>query len=370
MTKSRKRRPAFSQASGRPSIVSAEAEAAIEAEAEAESGHEHEPLETHDTGLSTDNAEIGAEPPAQTQPRIDDAVEQESDFHSGTGVAAAPSEAEVATERKGIRGLSAASYLHQAPSAGAEFTRPPERRPGRAGRRWAVALSALIAVAVGVGAGIWFLAPTDSIVPAAPEAMRIAVPPPSQVAAPPGSASVAEAKRIERGRASGVLALAEQLRREVEAGAPIGQTLDSIGATGALPPPVTQAIAELRPLSQGVPTLGDLSRSFQALADQAAVQSVLNQPWPTRFMAKLTALIGGGPYNPLAATVANLRSKVDGGRANEVAAWVSESPWAKIGSDWIGQERARESAVTAAQIVTEHAQQRYDAAVAAAGGNS
>jgi hypothetical protein len=228
----------------------------------------------------------------------------------------------------------------------------------------------LIAVAAAVVAGFWLLAPPDSIVSAVPEAVRVAAPQPNQAATPPGSASIDEAKRIERGRASGVLALAEQLRREVESGAPIGLTCESIAATGALPPTVAQAIAELRPLSGGVPTLSGLSQSFQALADKAAAQSALNEPWLTRVMAKLTVLIGGGPYNPLSATVARLRSEVEGGRANEVATWVSESPWSAIGSDWIGQARARASAVNAAQIITEHAQQSYDAAVAAAGGGS
>jgi hypothetical protein len=280
---------------------------------------------------------------------------------------------------------SAAPYLHQSASSDAGFTRPPAKQPVR-GKRWVgVVLGAVVALAAAAAAGFWFLGPlSDTTTPAAPEAASLAAPLPSNVVAPPSAppsvasiatpssgpsaASIAEAKRAERTRASGLLALAEQLRKGVEAGTPVGQTIDAIAATGTLPAPVAQAIAQLRSLSQGVATLGDLSRSFQALADQAEAQSMLAEPWLTRAFAKLTATFGGGPYNPLQATVARLRSMIEDGRTSEVADWLSRSPWATIGSDWIEQARARASALTAAQTITENAQQAYEAAAAAAEG--
>ncbi len=397
MTRTRKRRPVFGQVGGRPATVSqggvpapySEAPSGIEAaenDSEADSSHDSEPsaLEIPDNGGPHPGSEGEAEHiqpiAAERTPgaaAADDEIEAEGDLN-----VAAP-QSESLGKRAGTQ--SAAPYLHQPASSNAGFTQPPAGQPVRGKRRVGVVLGAVVALAAAAAAGFWFLGPlSDTTTPAAPEAASLAVPLPSSVVAPtgappsvapvaaptpgPSAASIAEAKRAERTRASGLLALAEQLRRGVESGAPVGQTIDAIAATGALPAPVDQAIAQLRPLSQGVATLGALSQSFQVLADQAEAQSALAEPWLTRAFAKLTATFGGGPFNPLQGTVARLRSTIEDGRTSEVADWLSQSQWAAFGTDWIGQARARASALTAAQTITEHAQQAYSAAAAAAEG--
>ena len=126
-----------------------------------------------------------------------------------------------------------------------------------------------------------------------------------------------------RVRATGLVVTAGQLRRDIEAGAPLNDDLVAIGSSGALPAPVQQALDQLSQVERGVPTSRDLAVGFETLdADIASHRG--GQESSSWF--SLGGLFGGGGQHEL---LDHVRALAAEGRFSEVADMLERSSWAE-----------------------------------------
>jgi hypothetical protein len=165
-----------------------------------------------------------------------------------------------------------------------------------------------------------------------------------------------------RTRATSVLALAVGLRRNVDAGMPIGAECVALKATGVFPGPVDHALQELTRLSAGVPTMRDLGEAFDVLQARLALRS--SGTPSSRSLMRLESLFGLGAQSQDDVLLEHLRALATEGRFSEAAKVLEASDAAYLGTDWIAMVRARATAVIATQIVLTHALQSMDAAYA------
>ena len=164
-----------------------------------------------------------------------------------------------------------------------------------------------------------------------------------------------------RVRAAGLLTLTLRLRRDIDAGLPIGADVAALAETGPYPPRADRALAALKPLADGVPTMRDLADEFDGVTARLRARSD-DTSWSARSWSRITALFGGGSGGPF---VQHLHSLAIDGRFSEVAEELSASPDADLAADWIARVHARADAVVAAQILLDQALSAHQAAYAA-----
>ena len=158
-----------------------------------------------------------------------------------------------------------------------------------------------------------------------------------------------------RVRATGLLAVAGQLRRDIDAGAPLRDDLTALPAARSLPAAVQRAVDELSRSERGVPTLRDLGLGYEALDEAIADRTAGVLSW-----FGLSGWIGVGA-NGQRDTLDRARALAVEGRFTEAADVLERSEWANLAQRWIAQVRLRAAAVTAGQTVMAHAQAVYEA---------
>ena len=161
-------------------------------------------------------------------------------------------------------------------------------------------------------------------------------------------------------RATGLVASAGQLRRDIDAGAPLREDLLTTASSGPLPAPVQRALEQLSRSERGVPTLRDLGVSFDALEADILAHGGGQGSW-----LSLSGWIGGP--NPQRETLDRLRALAAEGRFSEVADMLERSDWADLAQHWVAQVRLRSATVMAGQTVMAHALEAYEASQAAPG---
>jgi hypothetical protein len=158
----------------------------------------------------------------------------------------------------------------------------------------------------------------------------------------------------ERVRATGLVVVAGQLRRDIDAGAPLRDDLTAIASSGSLPVQVQQAVDQLSRAERGVPTLRDLGVGFEALDTALVARGAGQGSW-----FSLSAWLGGagGPRESLD----RLRALAAEGRFSEVADALERSDWADLAQRWDAQVRLHAASVIAGQAVLAHALAAYEA---------
>ncbi len=156
-------------------------------------------------------------------------------------------------------------------------------------------------------------------------------------------------------RATGLLALATRLRRDIDVGAPLAENALLLALYGPYPPAVERAIEDLTRMPDGALTMRDLAAGFEAL--EARIQAVagLDSSWSARGWNRVRSLFGAEPTDLEAAIGERLHALAGEGRFTEAADLLERSPWKELGAAWIGQVRDRASAARAAQLVMAHA---------------
>jgi hypothetical protein len=164
-----------------------------------------------------------------------------------------------------------------------------------------------------------------------------------------------------RVRAAGLLTLTLRLRRDIDAGLPIGADVAALLATGPYPARSDRALTALKPLADGVPTMRDLADEFDGVTARLKARTD-DTSWSARNWSRITSLFGGTGGDPF---IQHLRSLAIDGRFNEVAEELSASPDADLAADWVARVHARANAVIAAQVLLDQALAAHQAAYAA-----
>jgi len=183
----------------------------------------------------------------------------------------------------------------------------------------------------------------------------------SQQTAELGSAVTSLDGRV---RAASLLTLSLRLRRDIDAGLPIGRDLSALEATGPYPAPVERGLAELRRFADGVPTMRDLADEFDGVMARFRAQSAAQGSWASRGWSNLTALFTGGPKDGNARLVEHLRALAADGRFSEAADEIAASADADLGAEWVARVHARAIAVVATQAVLGYALAAHENAYA------
>ncbi len=163
-------------------------------------------------------------------------------------------------------------------------------------------------------------------------------------------------------RAANVLALANGLRRNVDAGVPIDHICAALAAAGPFPAPIDDALKTVSRYAAGVPTMRDLADSFEPV--NARMAERFGTPWVLRSWARVKTLFGVPTPAGNDAVLDHVRSLVAVGRFSEAAKVLDASDLAPFAADWGTMVRARAAAVGATQIIVEYALTVTEAAYA------
>jgi hypothetical protein len=163
-------------------------------------------------------------------------------------------------------------------------------------------------------------------------------------------------------RSANVLALANGLRRNVDAGVPIDHICAALAATGPFPAPIDDALKTVSHYAAGVPTMRDLSDSFEPV--NARMAERFGTPWVLRSWARVKTLFGAPAPTGNDAVLDHVRALVAVGRFSEAAKVLDASDLAPLAADWGTMVRARAAAVGATQVIIEYALTVTEAAYA------
>lgn len=161
----------------------------------------------------------------------------------------------------------------------------------------------------------------------------------------------------DRVNAATLLAAATRLRRDIDAGGPLADTIALLDFNGPFPATVTTAIETLRRTPDGVPTMRELAMGYEALDQTINAEIGLEGSawWRIR-------TIFGTPDDPRLSFVERARAMAGDGRMAEVATMLAHSPWREQAASWIERVDERTEAVRAAQTITAHALARAQSA--------
>jgi|GEM_PF-3914777 len=164
-------------------------------------------------------------------------------------------------------------------------------------------------------------------------------------------------------RSANILGLANGLRRNVDAGVPIDHLCAALAAAGPFPAPVDEALKTVSRFASGVPTMRDLSDSFDAV--NARMAERFEPPWVIRGWSRVKVMLGMPAPTGNEAVLDHVRTLVAVGRFSEAAKAIDASDLSPFGADWGTMVRARAAAVGATQIIIEYALTATEAAYAA-----
>jgi hypothetical protein len=178
-----------------------------------------------------------------------------------------------------------------------------------------------------------------------------------------GAATASLDRRV---RATGLLTLALRLRRDVDAGLPIGRDVSALVANGPYPQPIDRALQALRTVSDGTPTMRDLADEFDSVLARIASRTNNGSSWASRGWTSVAALFGRGAPAGDDSQIQRLRLLAADGRFSEAADELAASRHADLAADWVARVRARATAVVAAQALLTYSLAAYENAAAAA----
>lgn len=170
-----------------------------------------------------------------------------------------------------------------------------------------------------------------------------------------------------RVRATGLVSLALRLRRDLDAGLPLGDDLAAINAGGPYPAEIRDALQQLSPFREGAPTMRDLADELDRVIARLAARSGVDGSWTGRSWARFAQLFGGASPSGDAALVERLRSLATDGRFTEAASEIMQSSAADDGMAWAARVRARATAVVATQSLLVYSLAAYENAFGATG---
>jgi len=170
-----------------------------------------------------------------------------------------------------------------------------------------------------------------------------------------------------RARASGLLALALRLRRDVDAGLPLDRDLAALGAAGPYSPAVDRALQRLHSTGDGAPTMRDLGDELDRLIAQIAARAGASTSWARSGWNRVAGLFGGATPAGNARLVEQLRTLAADGRFSEAANELETSDDADLGANWAARVRVRANAVLAAQALLAYSIAAYENAMASTG---
>ena len=167
-----------------------------------------------------------------------------------------------------------------------------------------------------------------------------------------------------RVRATGLLTLALRLRRDVDAGLPIGRDVSALAAAGSYPATVDLALQQLQRINDSAPTMRDLADELDRVIARLVAHSDAGASWANRGWTRLSTLFGGGATSGSGALVERLRGLATDGRFSEAADEIQASSEADLGADWVARVRARATAVVATQSLLSYSLAAYENAFA------
>lgn len=177
-------------------------------------------------------------------------------------------------------------------------------------------------------------------------------------------ASIAMEARV---RAAGLLALALRLRRDIDAGLPIGRDVATLAAGGPYPGTINRALQQLHATSDGTPTMRDLADEFDRVIARMAARSGAGATWANTGWSRVAALFGGGAPPEDARLIEHLRVLAVDGRFSEAASELERSGESHIGADWAARVHERAAAVSATQALLAYSLAAYENAFAIGG---
>lgn len=160
-----------------------------------------------------------------------------------------------------------------------------------------------------------------------------------------------------RVHATSLLAAATRLRRDIDAGAPLSDTVALLDLNGPYPAPVAAAMDTLRRYPDGVVTMRDLAVEFEALDREIMAEIGLETASWWRFRA-----LFGTPDDPRLSFLERVRALAAEGRMAEVATMLGNSPWRSQAERWIGQAHQRTAAARSAQVIAAYSLAQAQAA--------
>jgi len=120
-----------------------------------------------------------------------------------------------------------------------------------------------------------------------------------------GSATAALDGRI---RATALLTLSLRLRRDIDAGLPIGRDVAALMAAGPYPGPIDSALQQLRYVNDGAPTMRDLADEFDRVLARFAARADAGSSWACSAVPSLPGIRPSpGIFAPLPLTDASAR---------------------------------------------------------------
>lgn len=160
-----------------------------------------------------------------------------------------------------------------------------------------------------------------------------------------------------RVHATSLLAAATRLRRDIDAGAPLSDTVALLDLNGPYPAPVAAAMDTLRRYPDGVVTMRDLAVEFEALDREIMAEIGQETASWWRFRA-----LFGTPDDPRLSFLERVRALAAEGRMADVATMLGNSPWRVQAERWISQAHQRTAAARSAQVIAAYSLAQAQAA--------
>jgi hypothetical protein len=173
-----------------------------------------------------------------------------------------------------------------------------------------------------------------------------------------------------RVRAAGLLTLSLRLRRDVDAGLPIGRDVSALAAAGPYPAAIERALQQLRRINDSAPTMRDLADEFDRVMAQLTARNAAGASWASRGWSRMAAVFGGGAPSGDTGVVEHLRALAMDGRFTEAADEITASGDADLGAAWVARVRIRATAVVATQALLTYSLAAYENAFAASGSDA
>jgi hypothetical protein len=173
-----------------------------------------------------------------------------------------------------------------------------------------------------------------------------------------------------RVRAAGLLTLSLRLRRDVDAGLPIGRDVSALAAAGPYPAAIERALQQLRRINDSAPTMRDLADEFDRVMAQLTARNAAGASWASRGWSRMAAVFGGGAPAGDTGVVEHLRALAMDGRFTEAADEITASGDADLGAAWVARVRIRATAVVATQALLTYSLAAYENAFAASGSDA
>lgn len=147
-------------------------------------------------------------------------------------------------------------------------------------------------------------------------------------------------------RAGNLMTATLRLRRDLDTGAPMADSVTLLALLGGFPPDVARAIDTLRGLPDGVASMRELALGFDTL-DQAISVDIGQDAsgW-----SRLRALFSGGD-DPRLTFLQRMRDLAAEGRMSEVATLLTHSPWQTLAKAWTERVAARNEASLAVRAL-------------------